>query len=161
MAEKPHCFKSRTYVAAVLDGEDLEAPNPRSHALSVTTSRYEMQKVSSRFIDRCAQSQRSSRRELGGGPLAPRAGSPRRERWAAPPARPRGAHAGPKASRARPERRKCFAQRAGAADEALFTVAGLRRSVETVSRHQRERAGRAGGSGPFIPPAHPASLGSA
>lgn len=66
-------------MAAVLDGEDLEAPNPRSHALSVTTSRYEMQKVSSRFIDRCAQSQRSSRRELRGGPshhgLAPRTGS--------------------------------------------------------------------------------------
>lgn len=55
-------------MAAVLDGEDLEAPNPRSHALSVTTSRYEMQKVSSRFIDRCAQSQRRSRRELGGAP---------------------------------------------------------------------------------------------
>lgn len=54
-------------MAAVLDGEDLEAPNPRSHALSVTTSCHEMQKVSSRFIDRCAQSQRSSRRELGGG----------------------------------------------------------------------------------------------
>lgn len=59
-------------MAAVLDGEDLEAPNPRSHALSVTTSRYEMQKVSSRFIDRCAQSQRSSRRELGGGGGGPR-----------------------------------------------------------------------------------------
>lgn len=145
-------------MAAILDGEGPEAAHPRSPVLSVTTLSYEMQKVSSRFIDECPRSQGSSRRELTGGRSHHQlAGSSEGQPHLPSPT---GLMQAPRPAEHCLSGESALHSQPHAADQVLFIVSVLRHSVQTVSRHQRERAGPAEGSEPSHQ-LHAASLGSA